>query len=124
MAEEEQFLETSGETAGDITLATGINWSALGKSMVGSAISVFIIATSTGIEMVTSAYGLLLGGLSGWVETAIETAVEAPLSLLAAARAESLASIDGVGALVAFPIGVGLVLGGLWIVAQGVEVLR
>ncbi len=119
-----QFLDTTGDRAGDIVLADGINWSALAKSMVGSVLATYFLALNAGIEMLTSAYGLVLSSVSDWIETAIETAVSEPLGLLEEARLESLAAIDGVAPVLAFPIGVGLVLSGLFIVSRGVEVVR
>jgi hypothetical protein len=124
VADEEQFLETTGETAGDIELATGIDWSALGKAIIGSLVATYFLAVNAGISVFSTIFEATFGGVGGWLGDAIETAVGVPESFLRTAQLTSLEAISGVPTILAYPIGVALVLGSLWIVARGVEVIR
>lgn len=148
----EQFLDTVDEdgepkTAGSITLATGAKWGKLAMTMIGSLIvgwalgAIAIIrgtvnffvemypADATPREMLrTDPEGGVIDALASFASDLITTILGVPETLLSSAVEESstwvTSTFTGELAVLAFPAGVAVVMGGLYVAAQGVEVLR
>lgn len=104
----------------DFSLATGVNWTTFGESVVGSIIAAIAIGYTALIQGWSSALDTMLGGLGSFSGELIRTVGASPTNLISGAWSFT---VDQYG-LLALPIGAGTVIIAFWIVSQAAEYIR
>lgn len=124
MADSDQFLETTGETAGDIPLAEGVDWTRLAQAMVASVATAWFVGLSALQQAGARMLADPLDAAGGFASSLLESLLTGPSQILARGSSESAAAANGLWPLASFVFGVAIVLAGLWVASRGLEVIR
>lgn len=110
------------KTIGDVTLASGVQWIQLGKTLVGIVLTTLVLGANAVQEAFFTGLSNYPSAIASFTTDFVTAVLNVPDTLLGTAADTSAGAAADFGVF-AFPIAVGIVLVALYITARAVQVI-